>query len=236
MTAPIPRYQAVKKHVMEQIAAGQLCPGDRVPSENELTRQFDVSRMTANRALRELMSEGFIVRQAGLGTFVAEGRVRGQAISVTSIAREVESRGELWSADVLAARQIRASATLATEFGLPEGAPLYHLTILHRGNGVPIELEDRAVNPLVAPELLEQDFTQTTTTDYLLGVAPLLRADHTVKAVLPSSGEAALLDIEARDACLVIERKSWTGQRVASVVRLMYPGCRYELTSRFEGN
>ncbi len=234
MSAPLPRYQAVKNHIMDQIAAGQLSAGDRVPSENELTRTFEVSRMTANRALRELMGEGFIVRHAGLGTFVAEGRVRGEAIAVTSIAREVEARGETWSASVLAAGEMRASAKLAEAFKLDVGAPLFHVTIVHSGDGVPIELEDRAVNPEAVPEMLSQDFNHVTTTDYLLKAAPLLRADHSVKAVLPTVAEAKLLGISAQEPCLAIERKSWTGDRVASIARLLYPGHRYELKTRFE--
>src|SRR5438874_10924414 len=70
------RYLQVKDFILERIAGGALRAGERVPSENELTRTLTVSRMTANRALRELAADGVLVRVAGVGTFVAEQRDR----------------------------------------------------------------------------------------------------------------------------------------------------------------
>ena len=67
-----PRYQQVKDLIIDQISCGSLRPNDRVPSENELVEATGVSRMTANRALRELTSEGYVERIAGSGTFVAD--------------------------------------------------------------------------------------------------------------------------------------------------------------------
>ncbi|HET9331929.1 MAG TPA: GntR family transcriptional regulator, partial [Steroidobacteraceae bacterium] len=63
------RYQQVKHFILDRIAGGSLRAGERVPSENELTRTLTVSRMTANRALRELAEDGVLVRVAGVGTF-----------------------------------------------------------------------------------------------------------------------------------------------------------------------
>ena len=54
MNATKPRYQQLKDFIIEQISSGELQPSDRVPSENELVESKSVSRMTANRALREL--------------------------------------------------------------------------------------------------------------------------------------------------------------------------------------
>ena len=71
-----PRYAAIKQSISDAVRDGRLKPGDRVPSEAELVDQFDVSRMTANRALRELQAAGVIVRRAGVGSFIAEQRPR----------------------------------------------------------------------------------------------------------------------------------------------------------------
>src|SRR3546814_6131468 len=67
-----PRYAAIKQSICDAVRDGHLKPGDRVPSESELVKQFDVSRMTANRALRELQAAGVLVRRAGSGSFIAE--------------------------------------------------------------------------------------------------------------------------------------------------------------------
>ena len=76
MNATKPRYQQLKDFIIEQIATGELQPADRVPSENELVESKNVSRMTANRALRELNDEGYVDRIAGRGTFVSDFRSR----------------------------------------------------------------------------------------------------------------------------------------------------------------
>ena len=69
-----PRYQVIKNHLLEQIEAGVLVPGTRVASENQLSQQFQVSRMTARRALKELSDAGYLFRSQGLGTFIADAR------------------------------------------------------------------------------------------------------------------------------------------------------------------
>ena len=57
-SAIVPLYKKIKSHIIEKIHAGELGPNARVPSEHELVRVFKVSRMTVNRALKELEMEG----------------------------------------------------------------------------------------------------------------------------------------------------------------------------------
>jgi GntR family histidine utilization transcriptional repressor len=93
-----PRYVAIKDSIFEDIREGRLKPGDQTPSEAELVETFKVSRMTANRALRELQSAGVVVRRAGRGSFVAEPRPIGQLIEIRNIAEEVRGRGHAYRA------------------------------------------------------------------------------------------------------------------------------------------
>jgi len=227
------RYEAVKRHILGAIEAGEYGAGDKLPSENELVRALGVSRMTVNRAFRELTEEGHIVRRAGMGSFVAGRRMRGHAADIISIRDELASRGEGWSALVQSLEEKPVPAEIAEEFSLPEGTLLYHTKVLHSGDKRPIELEDRWVNPEIAPDLLVQDFSHMTTTEYLLSVAPLLRAEHVVRAVVPTGHEALLLRVGEATPCLEITRKTWTGSKVASYARLLYPGDRYELSAKF---
>ena len=88
-----PRYQQLKDVIIERILTGSLRPHDRVPSENELVETAGVSRMTANRALRELTKEGYVERVAGSGTFVADLRATSHPLEVRNIAEEVALRG-----------------------------------------------------------------------------------------------------------------------------------------------
>ena len=67
-----PKYQRLKSHIIARIKAGDWQPAHQLPSEHELVSSLQVSRMTVNRALRELASEGYLTRVPGVGTFVAE--------------------------------------------------------------------------------------------------------------------------------------------------------------------
>ena len=90
-TGDAPRYAAIKRFIHDAIEGGALKAGDRVPSEAELVTRFGVSRMTANRALRELQSAGVLVRRAGSGSFVAEAKPIGHMIEIRNIADEVRA-------------------------------------------------------------------------------------------------------------------------------------------------
>ncbi len=66
-----PKFAQIKQFIVDKIKNGSWQEDQRVPSENELSSQFSVSRMTARRALSELTDAGILTRSQGLGTFVA---------------------------------------------------------------------------------------------------------------------------------------------------------------------
>ncbi|HET8790934.1 MAG TPA: GntR family transcriptional regulator, partial [Modicisalibacter sp.] len=67
-----PRYQQIKQYLLERIRSREYPTHHQIPPEEQLARQFDVSRMTANKAIRDLVHEGYLTRQPGLGTFVTD--------------------------------------------------------------------------------------------------------------------------------------------------------------------
>lgn len=68
----IPKYERVKRVLIRDIESGRYQPGSAFPSESQLLEQFDVSRPTLVRSLQELVADGYLYRQQGKGTFVAE--------------------------------------------------------------------------------------------------------------------------------------------------------------------
>ena len=85
----LPLYAGVKRSILDRIRSGAWASGHRIPSESELVAELGVSRMTVNRALRELSMEGVLVRMQGLGSFVAEGKQPLGVFEVRSIAEEL---------------------------------------------------------------------------------------------------------------------------------------------------
>jgi GntR family transcriptional regulator, histidine utilization repressor len=105
---------------------------------------------------------------------------------------------------------------------------------VHRENGVPIQLEDRYVNPAAAPDFAAQDFSRVPPSAYLLRTVPLDEVEHVVDAVIPGREEARLLKIAEGVPCLVLTRRTWSGGTPVTWVRCIHPGPRYRLGARFE--
>ncbi|MDP4823550.1 MAG: histidine utilization repressor [Aestuariivirgaceae bacterium] len=233
MDAASPRYQRVKDHILTRIQSGELRPGMRVPSENEIVTALNVSRMTANRALRELTDQGFLARVPGVGTFVKEQQARASLMELKNIADEITARGHIHSAEIILNEKAEAKPSVAEAFGQPIGTHFHHLQILHRENGLPVQLEDRYVDEAVAPGFSAQDFTKITPTQWLLAAVPVDELEHTVEAVVPKPRKARLLEIDKGEPCLSLYRRSFSQGRVVTVVTLLYPASRYALHSRY---
>ena len=231
--AGVPMYQQLKDLIIGRISSGELRPNDRVPSEHELVESAGVSRMTANRALRELTDEGYVERVAGKGSFVSDLKAVSHVLEVRNIAEEVEHRGHTHSAEVLVADRVPADDRVAGALRTKPGDDVLHVKLVHFESGVPIQLEDRYVVPSFAPELLEQDYTTTTPSAYLSSIAPLQEAEHVVRAEMPVEVVRDSLDMDEGEACLVVSRRTWAMGRPATYARLYHPGSRFALSGHY---
>jgi GntR family histidine utilization transcriptional repressor len=229
-----PPYAKVKQHLKDALASGRWAPGALMPSEAELVAQFGVSRMTVNRALRELQAEGLVERVQGVGTFAAALHKVSSTLTIRDIHEEIADRGHRHEARVHLARRERSPEPLAARLGLSPGADVFHTLIVHLENGVPLQCEDRYVNPACAPLYLDVDFTRITPTHYLLEVAPLWEAQYSIEASAPTAQEAQLLQIERSEPCLVIVRRTVSRGVAITLARLVHPGSRYQIDGRFK--
>ncbi len=196
-------------------------------------QQFGCARMTVHRALRELEDEGLIERRQGSGSYVAELHPISNLLQVRDIHDEIAERGHAHSTRVCGASRERAGAEIALAMRLRKGSAVFHVRLVHLENGVPNQLEDRHVNAALAPDLLQQDFSQVTPSRLLFEHAPLTEAEQVVEAVLASPEEAALLEVAEGSALLRVSRRTISRGAVASIARLTHPGLRFRLVGRF---
>ncbi|MGF6641135.1 histidine utilization repressor [Paraburkholderia sp. MM6662-R1] len=231
--APAARYEQVKQHIRQIIGSGERQAGDRLPSELDLVATLGVSRMTVNRALRELADAGLVTRLSGVGTFVAPNKPQSTLLMIAHIGDEIRSRGHAYRCDMVLLQRETASVTVSNALGLAPGASVFHVICVHRENGLPVQLEDRYVNPAVAPDFLQHDFSALKPSEYLLTVVPMHDLEHVVDAALPTPAEAALLEIHAEEPCLTLTRRTWTGGVAVTFARFVHPGSRYRLGCRF---
>jgi GntR family histidine utilization transcriptional repressor len=226
-------YETVKTSIQQRIADGGWEPGVRLPSERELVQEFGCARMTVHRALRELEAEGLIERRQGSGSYVAELHPISNLLQVRDIHDEILERGHQHTTQVFSVAREKAAADVAAAMRLRKGASVYRCKLLHLENGVPIQYEDRHVNPALVPDLLSRDFSVVTPSAVLFEHAPLTEAEQVVEAVIATPEQAQLLDVQPGSALLMVSRRTVSQGAVASIARLYHPGARFRLVGSF---
>jgi len=226
-----PRYQNLKDHIVSGIRDKVWDEHTKVPSENSLCQQFGVSRMTANRALRELTDDGVLYRIQGLGTFVSENRPVKSVLQIKDIAEEVVARGGRFHSRVLDHKEIEAPPHASRFLDLDGKAQVFYSLVLHFEDDEPIQLEERFINKSQVPNYLNVDLTRETANHYLKETTPLSDSKHIIEAIAASNTMAESLDIEVGAPCIQICRITWNGNTPATYSKLVHPGTRYSLAT-----
>jgi GntR family transcriptional regulator, histidine utilization repressor len=228
-----PAFQLIKAHVLAQIHEGIWKEGDAIPGEEAMAREFGVSRMTVNRAIRELSDEQIVERVQGSGTYVAQQKYQSTIVEIRNIADEIAARGHKHRSELHRLERMKAGEALGRSFGLPPEHALYHSVVVHFENEQPIQVEDRHVNPNVAHDYLAQNFSSQTPNAYLMKVAPLQGVHFVIEACLPPTAIRDMLHMPPTEPCLLLHRQTQSMGQVASVVDMWHPATRYRFTGGF---
>lgn len=223
-------YQQIKTFILDGIDEGDWKSGAKIPSENELAEQFAVSRMTVNRAIKELEADGVVDRVQGKGTFVSTRPLK-SVLQIQAIDREIQQRGGMYSCQVIHVREEKSDSEISNQLGLVVGSKVYTSLILHCEDGQPVQLEQRWVRPSEFRKYLKQDFQKQSPHDYLMSQSPFTNGEHVIEACLPDAHVRRVLKMASKEPCLLIHRRTWVGKTIASYVKLFHPGSRFQLTT-----
>lgn len=229
----MPAYEQVKRFITNHIQSGEWEAGRRVPSEVELIEQLGVSKMTVNRAMRELTAAGIIMRRQGVGSFVSKTKPQSALLEMRDIAEEIEARGSRHSADIKILETITLEKSDAEMVGMRAGLRVFHSLIVHRENGTPVQLEERWIDPAVFPNYISIDFSKVTPYRYLRRSVEATEVEHVIHAVSPGSQARELLDVPEGEPCLLLFRRTWAGDTLATSSQFLFPGSGYALGSRY---
>ena len=230
----ISRYIQVKDYVLAGITNGSWRAGERVPSENELVDLCSVSRMTARRALQELLFEGTLIRIKGKGSFVAEEKQQSSLLQIRSIATEIKEQGFEHDSKLICCDIQNADPIACKSLEISDTSQCGHSQLLHFQNEQPIQLEYRWVNLDIVPDYVSQDFDDKTPSEYLSSIAPVTEAEHHIEAIIGGLELRELLQVEQDEAILLLERKTWCNGKLVSYAKLYHPGSRYRLGTKFK--
>jgi GntR family histidine utilization transcriptional repressor len=227
---PLGLQDEIRAFVLGKLVRGEWATGARIPSEHELTVQFQASRMTVHHALKALSAEGWLRRVKGLGTFVAPPRGHVLQTRLLDIDDEIAARGARHAREVVTRAVRCATLQEAALFGLAPGRVLLHAVVRHLEDGVPVQVEDRLVDPGRVPGVAELDPVAESYFAYLMRRFPFPAGRAAIRAVAPSPELAAWLQLPAGEPCLEVERVTRAGEAVLTVARLTYPASRYVVT------
>jgi GntR family transcriptional regulator len=207
-TAAVPLYVQIAEGLLARIESGDLSPGDRLPSERELSETLGVNRMTLRRALRLLETQGLLARRWGDGTYVAEPKIERQAGRLVPFTRSMERRGLVPGARVITLEKQVAKADAARELGLPLSAPVYFVRRLRLLNQEPVMVERFTLSAQRFPGFEHHDLSARSAYAVIeeeYGVK-VVRARLSLEPVVATEYEAELLGVE-QGAPLMLERR-----------------------------
>lgn len=231
-----PFYAQIRDYLLHQIHSEILKPHSKIPSERSLSEQFGVSRLTVNKALKELANDGLLYTQVGKGTFVAEPRIDQKLDALTSFSEEMEQRGQRPTSRVLVKKHVTADNMLSDRLKIAPGIPITMLRRVRLANDIPVALETAYLISSVCEGLLEgHDFGKESLYDVLRNQygLHLTYADQEIEARLPTREEAATLTISLETPLLSLSRVTYLGDdRPIEYVTSAYRGDKYKFRAR----
>lgn len=233
MTESLPAYQQIKQYILQTIHSGQWRTGTAIPAETRLAKQFSVSRMTVNRALKELSEEKVLERRQGSGTFVAQQQFNHTFVEVRNIADDIRQAGKNYRAEVINQSKVNLSSLPADCQPLFKGCNyLFQLEIIHYADNLPIQYEKRWVDSELVPSFSQQDFNQVNTSDYLIKNVALVKGYYVIQAKKTPTYIADLLKMTGNQPALVLTRYTYSSDdRVVTYVQMWHDGSSF----RFSG-
>jgi len=206
-------HAQIEDWLADAIAAGQLIPGDRLPTEHDLAAWLGVSRMTLRHALGELAQRGLVTRTVGRGggTFVAEPKLEQDLTTLAGFSEQLRRHGKAAGARVLAATQIPASAAAAAALELADGEPVHDVRRIRLADGRPIVIEHSQFPARLFPDLLEcrLDGSLYDLLAENYGQRPC-RARESLEPVVAGVREAEALEIDEGAPLMLVERTAYS--------------------------
>ena len=218
MASTLPLFAQLKETIIEAISRNELRPGDQLPSQRELCKQYSMSHMTVRRAINELANEGIIRAIPGKGLFVAEKTQFIDSNSLKGFEEQMARLGVKAATIMLNSGMVNASAPLARALEVEIGVPLVYLSRLRLADDQPLSISDVYLPHFLCPGLLDHDLVAnslfaTLRTRYGL---KLVSSSSTIEAVLANAEQAALLKLSQPAALLYKEQVTFldTGQAI----------------------
>lgn len=199
--SPLPLYEQIKRRVLVMILGWQQ-ESERFHTDNELSEQFGVSRMTVRQAVQELVDEGYLRRVPGLGTFVCAPKIDEQFTSAMDFIDQWAMKGRPLSLKVLYCAREAATAQMAAELQLAQDGQVWNILRLRTVQHVPISIDYRYINAALVPEIQASEVAEGSLLDVIGRRVELAYGDLKVEAAAVREEHADYLGLLPGDPIL----------------------------------
>jgi GntR family transcriptional regulator len=210
---PIPLYYQLKKQVLAMIEDSTLKEGDMLPPENELCELLDVSRPTIRQAFGDLVTEGYLNRYKGKGTFVSKPKVEARFLSkLETFNDEMTAKGLTPHTEVISLEKKTGLHEAGEKLDISLDAPLIYLSRLRSANEVPLVYVETFLSYEQYPALMDVNFEKSSLYDSLekLYHVRISRARREIEAVNARPREAEFLHIAKNKALSLVKTKAYS--------------------------
>jgi GntR family transcriptional regulator, histidine utilization repressor len=226
-------HQRIRRDIEGRIMSGEWPPGHRVPFEHELMAQYGCSRMTVNKVLSSLATNGLITRRRRAGSTVAVPSTELAVLQIQDFALEAARAGTSYRYQILHRKVEPVDPAAAQRTSLLVGSEVLAVTTLHVMDGVAGAYEERLINLATVPQARQEQFIDDPPGTWLLRRVQWTDAEHVVRAIAADRWLAKRLSIEPSAPCLMLERRTWQAGALVTEARITYPGERHHLLGRF---
>lgn len=226
------KHQKIYQYLLDQIQNRIICPGDKLPNENELAEIFQVHRMTVRQATDRLVNDNMVVRKRGKGTFLLAETPPMLTRSLEDISTyydDVVRAGLAPRYHTLEAGLASADTQVAINLGLQVNERVVFIKRLMLGDSVPLMVERCYLPAALFASILDKELnTMLYVTIHEEYGYNLTRSRQELMAVLPSEAERKLLKIKSHCPCISVEGVVYSDTGVPiEFTRSLYRGDKY---------
>ncbi len=226
---PTPLYEQIKLILREQITSGEFQPGGQLPTEAELCRQYNVSRITIVKALGDLAHEGLIQRIQGKGSIVRPLPIKNSMNTIMGFTETMRRNGLEPRSQVLSAEPVDGDLELRKLFQQPlsYSARFFRFKRLMFVNDIPAVLFDVYVKDEVGRKMQECDLNNTSfyrVYEEIFG-RPVTRNETTLTPILATPEAIELLGVKPGTPHFLFRGLSYVdGDIPVELSRGIFPG------------
>ena len=232
--SPIPLYRQLKKIILDGIKTNSLAIDTQIPSERELSEKYNISRMTARRAVDDLVKDKYLIRIIGKGTYVTDINKSSEFTRVISFTEDMQKLGHPVKSKVISFNLLVPDERIREKLKIGNGEKVFEIVRLRFAKNIPMALQSSYILYRFCPNLADYDFSIFSLYNILEKRynLKLSYANNVLKARMINENEMKLFGICKEIAVFVLTQKTFLENGVAfEFVTSIYRSDKYKFSN-----